>query len=625
MKKKHNFSTSVFESILEDATSKIVDSIEEELDIITFCEHPFYLNQPLHGAERFVLKVFYNLPLDNTNKYINIRSYPFDKKGVMFTEVEYANFLIAQGRTNLLTPQNINSCTELILACGRRSGKTFIASIISSYEAYKLIIKGDPQRYYKLPQGELIKIINIASTSDQALILAKATQNRILNSKWFLPYVESKTQSEIRLRTKRDLELLKEEVRYHGKALDQHASILVEALACTARGIRGHTVIVAILDEVAHYIDNDGNRSGEVIYEAVSPSIATFGMDGKILCVSSPYSKSGIFYSLFLQAKGSEKEPGDQNKRMFQLPTWEMNDTITFEFLDSERARNPESFNTEFGAEFSAVAAGFFKFPEKIDAAIKRHGESSVPMLNNVLHYIAVDPSSKGNGYCLCMVHVELREIEKEGVKSKEQIVVVDKWKKWTLESNDSESYDLEYIDSEIVENYIFGLCNRFKIAKIVYDQYDSSSAVNKLKKRGYDAQKTPFTRNYNMKIYGKLRSMFYESKMDLFQCEEGVAELKALQEIKVGKREFKVEAPTQGTIVEDDLADVLANATYIATDKEILQNTASITGTRTNKYANSYLGYQRRLTNNKISTNLMKAKNAGLVGKKCFGTGCYR
>ena len=613
-KKKHNFSTSIFESILEDTTSKITNSIESELDIITFCEHPFYLNQPLHGVEKFVLKVYYGLELDDTEKYLLIRSYPFDKQGKLFTEVEYANFLIQQGRTNLLSPNDIKKALELVLVCGRRSGKTFIASIITAYEAYKLIIKGDPQKYYHLPQGEIIKIVNIASTADQAEILAKAIQNRILNSKWFLPYIESKTQSEIRLRTKRDLELLKAEVAYHGKAIDQHASLLIESLACTARGVRGHTVIMAILDEVAHYVDNNGNRGGNALYTAISPSIATFGLDGKILCLSSPYVKQGIFYDLFLQSKGTDVQEGDQNKRMFQLPTWEMNDTITFEFLDSERLRNPESFSYEFGADFSEITTGFFKFPEKIDVAIKRNSETIIPQ-SQYAHYIAVDPSSNGNGYCLAMLHVEQRKIEKEInnklVNITQQVVVLDKWKKWTIDDEEFKNYDLDYIDTEIIENYILGLCLRFKVAKIVYDQYDSSSSVNKLKKKGYNAQKTPFSRAYNMKIYGKLRTLFYEELIDLFDFTPGILELKALQEIKIGKREFKVEAPTNGPIITDDLCDVLANAAFAATETEITSNTAKTTGT-----ANSKTNFKYKNPVNS-SLNLMRAQRYGLINRK--------
>ena len=46
----------------------------------------------------------------------------------------------------------------------------------SSYEAYKLIVKGDPQRHYKLPVGETIKIINVATATEQAGTLATAVR-----------------------------------------------------------------------------------------------------------------------------------------------------------------------------------------------------------------------------------------------------------------------------------------------------------------------------------------------------------------------------------------------------------------------------------------------------------------
>ena len=62
--KKAN-SVSSFEDIFNDF---ITDMIEEdkEVDILTFVESPFYLNiKTLQPAQKFILKIFYNLPLDN--------------------------------------------------------------------------------------------------------------------------------------------------------------------------------------------------------------------------------------------------------------------------------------------------------------------------------------------------------------------------------------------------------------------------------------------------------------------------------------------------------------------------------------------------------------------------------
>lgn len=615
-----------FESILSETTSEILHEVdEEEVDIITFCEHPYYLDQPLHSVERFILKVYYGIPLDDSSPDIRLRSYPFDAEGKLVTEVEYAKFLIQQGRTNLLDAIDYKSCIELVLACGRRSGKTFLASVITSYEAYKLIVKGDPQKYYKLPQGEEIRIINIAATGDQAMILAKATQMRILNSRWFIPYVEGKNQSQIRLRTKRDLELVKEEFKNHGRALDVHASISIEALACTARGIRGGNVIVGILDEIAHYVDNSGNRSGDIIYEALTPSVATFGLDGKILCISSPYTKNGVFFDLYLDSKGrGEGDHGDQNKRMFQIPTWEMNETIRFDYLDSEKRRNPETFSTEFGAQFSSTITGFFKYPEKIDEAVKKTEETMAPDRRHS-HYIAVDPASSQNGYALAMVHIEYKDIiKREGdfeTKKREPVIVLDKWKVWSIA--DEEFKGEEYIDESVIEKYIMDLFQKFIVKKIVYDQYESTQAIVKFKKLGYNAEKTSFSRVYNMKIYAKLRSLFYENQMEIFPHEQGIKELKNLQERRVGKREFIVEAPKQGEIITDDLADVLANASFVALENEVERTVAQITGTNgtqvfhtTGKtsYGTSAHAYRRRLFQNKIVTNFERARSMGLI-----------
>jgi len=611
-----------FESLFAEAASDLVNDAEKEVDIVTFCEHPSYLDQPLHGVERLILKSYYGIPLDDKKKTILLRSFPFDSEGRWLTEVEYTHFLIQQKRTNVLDPFNPKHGLELVLVCGRRSGKTFLASVISAYEAYKLIIKFDPQKHYHLPQGEEIRIINIASTTDQALILATATRNRILNSKWFTPYVEGKNQTEIRLRTKKDLSLYNQEIKIHGKPLDQHVSLKIIALPCTARGIRGGSVIVGILDEVAHFIDNEGNRSGDSIYQALTPSVATFGLDGKIICISSPYIKAGIFYELYLDSIGKEDQEPDQNKTMFQLPTWEMNERITFEYLTTEKKRNPESFDWEFGGEFTTTVAGFFKYPEKIDSCIVRDME----MFNasgNYNHYIAVDPASSQNGYALAMVHLEDREIIKiennREIKEKKQVVVLDRWRVWTIK--DPEFENSEYIDQEVVEDYIEGLVQKFRVAKIAYDQFDSTAAVLKFQKMGLDAIKTPISRAYNSKMYTNLRNLIYEGKMELYKYERGIKELKALQEKRVGKKQIVVEAPTQGEITTDDLADVLANASFIATESELGHNLAGIIGTNgstvyvgAGNKINSFQAYRRRLKLHRTTTNYERARQLGVV-----------
>ena len=562
-----------FEELFNSHIDSIIDGHEEMVDVITFTESPYYLNMKPHPVQRFILKCFYHIPFDDIQRSIHIRFFPNDEKGQWLTEVEYCRFLSQQERANVEQDMTKRVSQELLLACGRRGGKTFIASIISCYEAYKLIIKENPQAYYGIAEGEPIKILNVASAGDQALVLASAIQNRILSCEWFLKYVASYNNEEINLRTRRDIERMEDETKQYGKPLKDRASIKIEALLCSARSVRGGSAIVAVLDEIAHFVDNDGNRGGKAIYDSIAPSLATFKRDGKIICISSPGSKSGIFYDLYIKSKTN------YSFTMLQVPTWEMNPDIDFGFLRDRSERDPETFWTEYGARFTTTVSGFFKFPEKIRdcISVKRMDDSidelgnkfKVPMYREETqiqqgrykYYIAMDPALSGNGYALCMAHMERDD-------NARPIVVIDQWKKWTTDDPEFENYD--FVDIEYIDNYVLNLTKNFKVAMIAYDQFESASSIQKFRKMGINALKTQFTRSYNMIIYKALRSAIYDHKVSLLNNEDGINELIYLQEKKVNKRQFQVQAATSGDVTTDDLADVLANVVYLVLENEL-------------------------------------------------------
>ena len=254
---------------------------------------------------------------------------------------------MSQGRTNLLDPYNCKSYIELILSCGRRSGKTFLITLIVVYETYKLILKGNPQQYYKIPQGDEIAIVNIVHSNDHALLLTKNIKNRILKCKWFEPYIASSNQTEIRLRTKRDLELFQ-------NVDDDRASIKIISDNSSPYKIVGHNTIVLILDELAHFFDKQNNYNGESVYEELTPTVATYGSDGKVISVSTPNLRYDYFYKLYSHTL--ECTPKNicncQSCLIFQIPIWEMNDKVSFDFLRNEKIRDPKSFYAEFGAQF---------------------------------------------------------------------------------------------------------------------------------------------------------------------------------------------------------------------------------------------------------------------------------
>jgi len=116
---------SSFSNILNSQIDSLINESEQEVDVITFVESAHYLNVTLHGVEKFILKVFYGLELDDTTPYIQVRFFPHDDVGTVMTEVEYALFLKEQKRLNIID-LNFKSAQHLLLVCGRRGGKCLL-------------------------------------------------------------------------------------------------------------------------------------------------------------------------------------------------------------------------------------------------------------------------------------------------------------------------------------------------------------------------------------------------------------------------------------------------------------------------------------------------------------------
>ena len=146
-------------------------------DIIEFVSSSWGLNfdgkqgrPKLFPAQNIILKAHYGLELDDKIKLPFWKDWRLEDQW-QFTEKEYLKFLYDEGRCNI--PEVDHSRRELVLAVGRRSGKTFLAAAISAYETYKLLLKGSPQRYYGLPPGNQIGIVSVATDKEQAGILFK--------------------------------------------------------------------------------------------------------------------------------------------------------------------------------------------------------------------------------------------------------------------------------------------------------------------------------------------------------------------------------------------------------------------------------------------------------------------
>jgi len=104
----------------------------EIADIISFCESSWGAKSTLFPVQRFVLKMFYGIPLDRVNKTIKVTDKFRQKILYEFTEYEYLQYLYSQGRCNV--KEDGKPFLEMAMVMGRRAGKCCNGATLSNFK-----------------------------------------------------------------------------------------------------------------------------------------------------------------------------------------------------------------------------------------------------------------------------------------------------------------------------------------------------------------------------------------------------------------------------------------------------------------------------------------------------------
>ena len=213
---------------------------------------------------------------------------------------------------NELFDQNIS---HAIWSMGRRSGKTFMASVAATYMAFCQ----DDYFRRKVRKNEKYYIITVANDRLQSKIALDNIRQLVLGSP-----------------------LEQEIIRETAMEIELSNGCIFQAIPASARASRGKAVVGVVMDELAFSLDGDANRGAEAMYTALAPSIAQFGKHGKIIELSSPWLSSGLFFNHFKQAQSGEF-PGMVAR---QIPTWEININLPYDcdFLTNARKKDEEMF-----------------------------------------------------------------------------------------------------------------------------------------------------------------------------------------------------------------------------------------------------------------------------------------
>jgi len=553
-------------------------------DIIEFIGSTWGLNIRLYPVQQVILKAHYGLELDDTTKFAVAKDW-HQQDFWQFTEKEYLAFLFNEGRCNIKEVDHERR--EMVLCVGRRSGKTFISAGIASYETYKLLLRGSPQKYYGLASGSQIGIVSVATDKEQAGILYSEASEHFRECGFFAPYTANNTMSYARFQSPEDIT---QSCRYDLDPQRAKVTLKVSFRSCIAKGLRGPGNIIIILDELAHFTDGTQQSSAEAVYNAITPSTATFSpkdpndnrkptgpVEGRIISISSPLGRQGHFYKMFgLAMKGGTA--GD-DMLAIQAPTWEVNPTLPTSEYAKNYAKGPTVFFTEFGAQFTDRTRGWIERETDLTTCIDPNRRPLIQAPARRPHFVGIDVGLVNDGSALAIGHIEPIDGS--------QKIVLDYLDYIRAGQGDFAGADrLEFDD---VVAWIHRMSRKFFFTEGMFDMWAGIPFEQALAKKGLRQLKAEhLTANLNSDMFRNFKDMMFDQRLVLYDwpLPEGegtqhcpyITELLELQAEVKSKYVTVVQAP-QVEDKHDDMSDALIRMVWKASQH--LGNAKYIAGTK--------------------------------------------
>jgi hypothetical protein len=187
--------------------------------------------------------------------------------------------------------------------------------------------------------------------------------------------------------------LLKSMLRnFTANEINLKGDITIEVVTRSYRTVRGRSVCVALLDEVAFWRDDESANPDTEVLNAVRASMATFGDEAVVVAASSPYARSGVLWENYRRFYGTD----DEHNLVWQAPTRVMNPNVSEDFIKREFERDPASAEAEYNAQFRTDIAAFVS-TEVLDACTAQGVFEIAPL--PAINYVAfVDPSGGSSG-----------------------------------------------------------------------------------------------------------------------------------------------------------------------------------------------------------------------------------
>lgn len=178
--------------------------------------------------------------------------------------------------------------------------------------------------------------------------------------------------------------------------------ITIAVKPASFRSTRGYTTCAIVLDELAFFRDeNSANPASEIL----TSLLPTLVKNGKIIGISTPYSKFGFLYEQYKKHFGKNKS----RTLIWQASTKSMNPTYDDELMQRNIELDPVKMRAEYSATFREDIENFFseKDIERITGLIE-----SLPFRPENRYFAFTDSSGgKHDSFTLAIAHSENKKI----------------------------------------------------------------------------------------------------------------------------------------------------------------------------------------------------------------------
>ncbi len=259
---------------------------------------------------------------------------------------------------------------ELWLVVGRRGGKSIISALLAVIVAVTFEALG------RLAVGEVATVMVIAEDRKQARTVYRYIAGLLHSCPMLKRLIKTERDDSIELTNR----------------------VVIEVHTASFRTVRGYTLLVVIVDEVAFWFSDGANPDAEIV-SALRPGLGTLG--GRLIGLSSPYARRGVLWETYRQHYGK-----DGPILVAKAPTRTMNPTFPQHIIDKALEHDEPRARAEYLVEFRTDIETFV--PREVVEACIEPGCRELGPIANLGYFAFVDPSGgSSDSMTLAIAHNE--------------------------------------------------------------------------------------------------------------------------------------------------------------------------------------------------------------------------